>query len=187
MGIADSIRNWLWKGATPLLDATSAQGEKVEADFAELKKLVRRQGIQQETLVRDLAAKIDTLPAALSPDKVALRPDSLMEVAESFFHLEAALLFAGGGAETREAIGMVWEKLDGLCRESALETVRQSGIAFDSRIHEAIDRAPDGESPTVQAVTTPGFLFEGRVVKPARVRLTMTTGNGLLKEQTHGS
>jgi len=174
MSIADGIRKWFWQGAASLLDTVSAQGEHAAQELAELKKLLRRQGIQQETLLRDLVRKIDALPAA-EPDSVETNtppPDSLTELAESFFHLAGVLPLSEGGAEVREAIGMVWAKLDGACLERGLSMVREAGVPFDSRIHEALDRAPDGESPGVAGVTAPGFVLNGRVLKPARVTLS---------------
>jgi hypothetical protein len=170
------------------MEVASAQGEKLEGELGELKKLVRRQGIQQESLIRDLTSKIDALPVAPVENTESFRPDSLMEVAESFFHLGEVLPFAGGGCETLEAIAMVWEKLDLVCRERGLEIVRQSGVLFDSRKHEAIDRAPHGGNPVVTGVTAPGFIFNGRVLKPARVTLTETIFTpGMAKgEELHG-
>jgi molecular chaperone GrpE (heat shock protein) len=83
---------------------------------------------------------------------------------------------------------MVWEKLDLVCRERGLEIDRQSGVLFDSRKHEAIDRAPHGGNPVVTGVAAPGFIFNGRVLKPARVTLTETIFTpGMAKgEELHG-
>lgn len=171
MAFADSIRKWFWKGADPLLDELSGHDDKMEAELGELKKLVRRQGIQQESLVREISAKLDTL-ATDGKEEDTESPDSFMALAESFFHLETALSFSGIGPEILEAINIMWEKLGDVCGEAGLEIVRESGVPFDSRIHEALDRAPEGEYPVVRSVTAPGFIHNGRVVQAARVMLS---------------
>jgi molecular chaperone GrpE (heat shock protein) len=180
MTIADSIRQWLWRGADPLLDELSRKGEKLEAEIVELKKLVRRQGIQQEALVRDISTKIDTLAFADGVKESDSRPDSLMELAETFFHLQTALVHLGIEHETLEALEIVWEKLGEVCNEVGLEIILESGVPFDSRMHEALDRAPAGEHPVVKDVTAPGFIHDGRVIRPARVMLSENTISDLL-------
>jgi molecular chaperone GrpE (heat shock protein) len=95
-----------------------------------------------------------------------------MALAESYFHLEAALAHTEIGAEILEALALIREKLDDVCFEADLEIIRESGVPFDSRRHEALDRAPDGEPPVVRSVTAPGFMHNGRVLRAARVMLT---------------
>ncbi|HIJ87173.1 MAG TPA: hypothetical protein HPP97_05730 [Desulfuromonadales bacterium] len=50
MAFADSIRKWLWSGSGILLDELSERDEKMAAELGELKKLVRRQGIQKDVI-----------------------------------------------------------------------------------------------------------------------------------------
>jgi molecular chaperone GrpE (heat shock protein) len=81
----------------------------------------------------------------------------------------------GIGHETTEALEIVWEKLGEVCNEAGLEIIHESGVPFDSRMHEALDRAPAGEHPVVKGVTAPGFIHDGRVIRPARVMLSENT------------
>jgi hypothetical protein len=175
MAFADSIREWFWKGADPLLDELSGHDEKMEAELSELKKLVRRQGIQQESMVRDISAKIDARSATDVKVEETTSPDSCMALAESFFHLETVLSVSGLGPEIREALTIIREKLDYVCGEAELEIIRECGVPFDSRLHEALDRAPAGEAPVVRNVMAPGFIHNGRVVRAARVILSEET------------
>lgn len=172
MAFGDSIRKWLWKGAGPRLDEMCGRGEKIENELAELKKLARRQGIQQESLIREISAKLDTLAAAGESQADAGRPDFLVELADSFFHLEAALALSGIGIGALEALDIVWKKLGDVCEDAGLEIIRRDGVPFDSRMHEALDRAPEGESTVVRGVAAPGFIHQGRVIRPARVMLS---------------
>lgn len=171
----ESIRQWFWRGSDPLLDELSGHNEKMAEELGELKKLVRRQGIQQESLVREVSAKLDTLAATNGDSEEPNSPDSLMALAESYFHLESALANSEIGAEIWEALAIIREKLDDVCLEAELEVIRDCEVPFDSRIHEALDRAPDGDNPLVRGVTAPGFIFNGRVVKAARVLLAEDT------------
>ncbi len=189
MAFADSIRKWFWKGSEPLLDELSEHDEKMAAELGELKKLVRRQGIQQESLVREISAKLDTLAATDEKgDEETESPNSLMALAESYFHLEIALSHSNIGSEILEALAIIREKLDDVCLEAELEVIRECGVSFDSRIHEALDRAPDGEHPVVRKVTAPGFIHNGRVLKAARVILTehINTSDTLESEELYG-
>lgn len=184
----ESIRNWFWTGAEPLLDELSVHDEKMEAELGELKKLVRRQGIQQESLVREISSKLDTLATTEDKEEKTTSPDTFMALAESYFHLEVALAHAEIGAEILEALAIIREKLDDVCIEAGLEIIRETSVPFDSRIHEALDRAPDGEPAVVRYVTAPGFLHNGRVIKAARVILAerIKTSNGLESEENYG-
>jgi molecular chaperone GrpE (heat shock protein) len=175
MALGDGIRKWFWKGVDPFLDELSGKGEKMEAEIAELKKLVRRQGIQQETLVREISTKIDTLASMGDKEEANRPPDSLMGLAETIFHLQTALALAGIGDEILEALKIVRDKLEDVCNEAGLEIIRDSGVPFDNRIHEALDRAPAGEYPVVKRVTAPGFIHYGRVIRPARVMFSENT------------
>ena len=175
MNIGNSIRNWFWKGAEPLLEDFTDIGQKLEDELSDLKKLVRRQGIQQESLVREISTKIDTCTTTGVEVQQNLQVASLSDLADSFFHLEAVLVRLGCEDDTLSALKMVWGKLINVCDETGLEIIRESGVPFDSRLHEALNRAPDGEHPVVMDVTSPGFIHHGRVTRPARVVLSNNT------------
>jgi hypothetical protein len=170
MKLGDSIRNWFWRGAEPHFEGFHGVGEKLEAELGELKKLLRRQGIQQESLVREVSSKIDA-QAGETQSCQALTPGNLADLADSFFHLEVSLIRLGAGPETQAALKIVWEKLQNVCDEAGLELIRESGVPFDSRVHEALNRAPAEDNPFVGEVMSPGFIHNGRVIRPARVVL----------------
>ena len=172
MSIGDSVRNWIWKGAAPHLETLAGAGAKLEGELIDLKKLVRRQGIQQESLVRELSDKIDAQATADKGAQRDLPAPRLMELAESFFHLEAVLVSLGSAADTLSALNMVWGKLTDVCHQAGMEIIRESGVPYDSRLHEALNRAPLGDHPVVMNVSAPGFIHQGRVIRPARVVLS---------------
>jgi len=172
MKIDNSIRNWFWKGAEPLLEDLTGIGKKLEDELSDLKKLVRRQGIQQESLVREVSTKIDMIATKNVDEQQNPQAAPLAELADSFFHLETVLVRLGCEDDTLSALKMVWGKLIDVCDKAGLEMIRESGVPFDSRLHEALNRAPDGEHPIVMDVTSPGFIHNGRVTRPARVVLS---------------
>ena len=172
MGIGDNVRNWIWQGAEPHLESLAGVGAKLEVELNDLKKLTRRQGIQQESLIRELAAKIETQAGADRGAQQELPAPALAELADSFFHLEAVLVGLGSAPDTLRALNMVWGKLDDVCRRADMEIIRESGVPYDSRLHEALNRAPLGDHPVVGTVSAPGFVHRGRVIRPARVVLS---------------
>jgi molecular chaperone GrpE (heat shock protein) len=172
MGFCSQIRTWLWKGADPLLAGLAGQGERVETEINELKKLTRRQGIQLESLVREISAKMDTAAAAGIVKDQEGPSKSLTELAESLFHLKKTLVFSESDRTTMEAVNIVWEKLGAACEEAGLRIICECGVPYDNRVHEALDPAPVGEDPVVKSVSAPGFIHKGRVLRPARVNLS---------------
>jgi molecular chaperone GrpE len=63
--------------------------------------------------------------------------------------------------------------LDVLRREGVTSIEVQPGAPFDPRSHEAVEtHEGDVPEPTVAAVIQPGYMFEGQVLRPARVVVT---------------
>lgn len=143
----------------------------MEGELSDLKKLMRRQGIQQESLVREISHKIDAQGSADQGAQRDLPAPPLMELADSFFHLEAVLVGLGSADDTLCALNMVWGKLADACDQAGMQIIRESGVPYDSRLHEALNRAPLGDHPVVMSVSAPGFIHQGRVIRPARVVL----------------
>ena len=101
-----------------------------------------------EGLVRDLLPILDNLDRALEAGRATP---------------EAAKVVEGVGLIQRELL-RVLERV-GVTRYSAV------GERFDPNRHEATGRVVSGSQPpdTVVAEMTPGYLLNGRVVRPARV------------------
>lgn len=172
MGIFTAIRNWLWEGAEPFLARMAKNGDRIDNEIAELKKLVRRQGIQQESLLREISAGLRMFSAGEKGDQGKGRPDVLIELVESYFYLQNAIRTADCPDDTLEALDIVWDKLEQVAKESGLDIIRNAGCLFDSRFHESLDRAPLFGEPVVGSVTAPGFVYNGQVLRPARITLS---------------
>jgi molecular chaperone GrpE len=92
----------------------------------------------------------------------------LVEVVDN---LDRALAYADeedplvpGVRATREQL------LDVLRREGVTPMDLAPGAPFDPEVHDAVEtREGRVEEPTVEALRQPGYRFEGRVLRPARV------------------
>jgi molecular chaperone GrpE len=146
-----------------LLDAL----RRNQADFENYKKRVERQSAEQrdranERIVERLLPALDafSLARAHLGDK---EPSSVERAL-----LQAAALFE-----------------DALSKEG-LERIEADGVAFDPTSHEAVDRVDADASdaaatsetddappsgPTVAGVLRPGYVWKGRVIRPAMVRV----------------
>jgi molecular chaperone GrpE len=90
----------------------------------------------------------------------------LLEVADN---LERAL----GHAAENDPLAPGVRALDVLRREGVTPIEVQPGAPFDPRSHEAVEtHEGDVPEPTVAAVSQPGYMFEGQVLRPARVLVT---------------
>ena len=96
-----------------------------------------------------------------------------IELAEAFFYHDRSLReMSDISPNQQEALEIVWEKLEVLLDSVGIEVVREVDVHFDPRLHEAMEKLPEGSgSPVVKRILQPGFVHEGRVIKPAKVML----------------
>jgi len=155
----------LTKERDELLDAL----RRNQADFENYKKRVDRQSTEQ----RDRANEriVERLLPAL--DAFSLARAHLGDAEPS--SVERALLQAASLFED-------------VLQKEGLERIEADGVAFDPTSHEAVERvedeaapvgaadAADGDEepysgPVVAGVLRPGYLWKGRVIRPAMVRV----------------
>ena len=95
----------------------------------------------------------------------------LLEVADN---LERALSFAAENDPLAPGVRATLQQLlEVLRREGVAPIEVEPGAPFDPRFHEAVETY-EGNVPemTVAAVRQPGYMFEGQVLRPARVIVT---------------
>jgi molecular chaperone GrpE len=70
----------------------------------------------------------------------------------------------------QEAIVVLREKLECRAAELGLQTISTTGNRLDPQLH-VVDRTCVGAAPpeTIMAEVQPGYLYRGRVIRPARV------------------
>ncbi len=124
----------------------TADLQRVHAEYANYRKRVER----DRELVRDTAAA--GVLAELLP--------VLDDIGRARDHGELE-----GGFRS------VGEALEGAVARLGLERFGAVGDPFDPTLHEALthEHRPDVDEPVCVAVYQPGYLYAGRVVRPARV------------------
>ncbi|OGE88877.1 MAG: nucleotide exchange factor GrpE [Candidatus Doudnabacteria bacterium RIFCSPHIGHO2_01_FULL_50_11] len=71
-----------------------------------------------------------------------------------------------------EGIGKILDSLDAALKEQGVERVKTVGERFNHELHEATEMVPDPQrSGIVVEEVAPGYLVNGRVVRPAKVKV----------------
>ncbi len=101
--------------------------------------------------------------------------EALLPVQDS---LELGLAAARPGADLetlRQGMALTHEKLQGVLARFGVEVVDSMGEPFDPGRHEAMSMAPVDDLPpnSVAEVHQKGYLLNGRLIRPARVVVSM--------------
>jgi molecular chaperone GrpE (heat shock protein) len=136
--------------------------QDVLQEVSVVRKTLRKHTVLLEEIQQGLADLADRAA------KKEIEP--LLCCADAIFHLDQALR-AGGGFSPQhdQALGMVWEKLDDVLDAAGVAMIRDRGVIFDARRHEAIERTGMyGGQPLVLRVIQPGYSLEDRVIRAAK-------------------
>lgn len=101
-------------------------------------------------------------------------------VARLLLVLDNFELAVAAAEETREfdkmlkGVEMVFGELKEVMKAEGLETIVAKGHEFDPTMHEAALEVPGDDSgrTVVSEILRPGYLFKGRVLRPAMVKVT---------------
>lgn len=126
--------------------------QRAKADFINYKK---DEGKRAEDLLRFAAGSLI---------------QELLAVLDSF---DLALGDGGAGAD-EQGIQLIRSQLQDILRRHGLEIVSVSpGNAFDPKQHESIgEEESDAPEGAIASVLQKGYLLHGRVIRPARVKLS---------------
>lgn len=79
---------------------------------------------------------------------------------------EAALVHGNDG------VGAIYSALEGILTKQGLSRAAEVNVSFDLTVHEAVlSEAGDEPGPVVAEVMRSGYLWNGRVVRPAMVKV----------------
>lgn len=79
---------------------------------------------------------------------------------------EAALTHGDDG------VGAIYSALEGILSKQGLARVAEVSVSFDPTVHEAVLSEPGDEAgPMVAEIMRSGYLWNGRVVRPAMVKV----------------
>src|SRR5262249_12950979 len=92
----------------------------------------------------------------------------------------AAAKQAGDNGALAQGVGMVQSQLLDVLRRHGVTRVEAQSQPFDPNRHEAVMQQPSKEHPpgTVVQVLEPGYLLHDRVLRPARVIVSVAPGGG---------
>jgi len=137
----------------------SAERQLVELNDKYLRALAANENTRKQA-ERDTTQQIQQRLAAF-----ALR---LLDVADN---LERALAHAAQDDPLRMGVQATFQQLQAALSQEGMQPIQvEVGAPFDPHRQEAIGAQPaDVEQDTVAAVTQSGYIFDGQVLRPARV------------------
>lgn len=158
------------------------QAEETAGEESQMKKLSAELEDLRQTLLRRQAdfdnyrKRIEKERAEDSKRATARVVESLIPIVDGFEHALAAHKddeYAG----YRKGFELIYKQmLDQLAR-LGVERVEPLGSAFDPHVHQAVDRTETSEHADgiILEVFQPAYVFHGRVLRPAMVRVAVHT------------
>ncbi|MBN1454760.1 MAG: nucleotide exchange factor GrpE [Methanomicrobia archaeon] len=135
-----------------------SQLQYLRADFENYKRLVEREKCELGDQLRE-CFMLDLLPIRES-----------LEVAVD--HAKAN----GNSAGLVKGVELTLKQLTELMNREGLEEIPAEGVQFDPFRHEVVARVPAGdgeEENSVREVLRKGFVFRGKVIRPALVKIAV--------------
>ncbi len=75
--------------------------------------------------------------------------------------------------DVEKGIVLIRSQLEDILRRRGLETIQPLGQKFDPAYHESLGEVEaDGEEGTIAEVLQPGYLLQGKLLRPARVKIS---------------
>jgi len=153
-------------------DTAKADGEmaKLAADLEELRQtLLRRQADFENYRKRIEKERFEDSRRA-----TARVIEGLIPVIDGFEHALAAHREAEYD-NYRKGFELIYRQLLDSVTKLGVERIDPVGKSFDPHLHQAVDRAEttDREDGVILQVFQPGYVFHGRVLRPAMVRVAV--------------
>ena len=153
-------------------DTAKANAElaKVTADLEELRQtLLRRQADFDNYRKRIEKERFEDAKRA-----TARLVEGLIPVIDGFEHALAAHREAEY-ENYRKGFELIYKQLLDHLTKLGVERIDPVGKPFDPHLHQAVDRAEtkDHDDGTILQVFQPGYVFHGRVLRPAMVRVAV--------------
>jgi len=158
----------------PDLEVDSSRADADVARLATDLEDLRQTLLRRQADFENYRKRIERERAEDSRRATARVIESLIPVIDGFEHALAAHREAEYESYRRGFELIYKQLLDNVAKLGA-ERVEPVGKLFDPHLHQAIDRTETVEHPdgTVLQVFQPGYLFHGRVLRPAMVRVAV--------------
>lgn len=179
--------------ANPNATEQQPDDEKVASDSAaadaEVAKLATDLNDLRQTLMRRQAdfenyrKRIEKERSDDSRRATARVVEGLIPVIDGFEHALAAHREAAEYETYRKGFELIYKQLVDNVTRLGVERLDPLGKQFDPHLHQAMDRTEtvDHEDGQILQVFQPGYVFHGRVLRPAMVRVAVHPG-GASKE-----
>jgi molecular chaperone GrpE len=119
------------------------------------------------------------------------KEDVLRALLPILANLRLALQHATEDAQAiRQGVQMIWQQFEGFLREQGVECMSTVGQPFDPAKHDALSTVPaTAETPanTIVAEVNAGYMFDGRLLRPAQVVVARTEDPSPVVEMTAAS
>jgi molecular chaperone GrpE len=166
-------------GADSSFDSNPIDAEYATAD-AEVGKLAKDLDDLRQTLLRRQAdfdnyrKRVEKERAEDSRRSTARVIESLIPVVDSFDQA-LALHREPEYANYRKGFELIHKQLLDNIAKLGAERLDPLGMTFDPHLHQAMDRTEtrDKDEGTILQVFQPGYVFHGRVLRPAMVRVAV--------------
>src|ERR1700737_1422287 len=150
--------------------AADAEVAKLAADLQDLRQtLLRRQADFD-----NYRKRIERERAEDSKRYTARMIEPLIPIIDGFEHALAAHR-EPAYENYRKGFELIYKQLLDNVAKLGVERIDPAGKSFDPHLHQAVDRAEttDHADGTILQVFQPGYVFHGRVLRPAMVRVAV--------------
>lgn len=162
---------------SPEAKAVSADAQKVDAEMtkmaADLEEL-RQTLIRRQADFENYRKRIEKERGEDMRRAQARVIEGLIPVLDGFEHALAAHK-EPAYESYRKGFELIYKQLADNLTRLGLERIDPTGKPFDPHLHQAMERAEsaDHEDGTILYVFQPGYVFHGRVLRPAMVRVAV--------------
>lgn len=154
--------------------------DKIEQQEQRISQLEDEKESLNSQLLRS-KADFDNLRRRTNEEKIAARKYRAQELVESILpvidNFERALDVSAENEDTKslkQGMEMVYRQLVDALTKEGIEEIESVGETFDPNVHQAVMQVESNEheSNTVVEVLQKGYLLNGRVIRPAMVKVS---------------
>jgi molecular chaperone GrpE len=118
-----------------------------------------------------LAAEFDNFKKRTEKEKESMGAASVAYFVNSLFPLIDNFEMAMNQEEVSEELETFSNLLASVLEGLQVEEIGTIGENFDPSMHEAVEHSGDGDTQVVETVLRKGYLFQGKLIRPAMVKV----------------
>ena len=118
-----------------------------------------------------LAAEFDNFKKRTEKEKESISSASIAYFVNSLFPLIDNFEMAMNQEEVSEELETFNNLLASVLEGLQVEKIGTIGENFDPSMHEAVEHSGEGETQVVETILRKGYLFQGKLIRPAMVKV----------------